>query len=212
MNYTRTMNNIEIQTPWQEYKWVEKLNDDTGITRYYLKTIFRTEEAIDGEEKKFLDFLDRFDNKIVDYAYNNQLKWFKTKNDSVEDIQDQYISSVYRMKDDEGVVDKTKNPSFRCKIPFYRSKDADNDEGSFKIEAYDHNEEKIDSESIAEEFAAGPRMCRLVIKLNPAYFNGSGFGVPMSVVKLQLDQSDFDLDDDACFESSSDSETESDEE
>ena len=91
-------------------------------------------EKVSKFHKKFLDDVD---SKVVDEAFKNSPKWFGKKYKSKDVVSALFNESIKYYKDPETGDRSDKYPAnYKLKLP-YR-------DGEFKVEAYDHKQNKID--------------------------------------------------------------------
>ena len=111
-------NGLIIQTPYMRTPFGIKTFEEEG-TKWTLELSFNDTNS----SQKFLDSLNKFDEKLLNDGVSNSLPWFSKKDVSVDVLKALYTTQVRLSKDrSTGEPDGRYPPTFRIKIPFYDGK------------------------------------------------------------------------------------------
>ena len=146
---TSADNGLIIQTPYMKTPFGIKTFEDEG-TKWTLELSFNDTES----SQKFLDSLNKFDDKLLNDGVSNSLPWFSKKDVSVDVLKALYTNQV-RLSRDKGTGEPNGKypPTFRIKIPFY--------DGKFNCKVFDENKEQI-QEDLRDVLVAGCEVKALV--------------------------------------------------
>lgn len=161
----------EMYGPFGVKEWV---NENDGSKKYDLQLSFK-----DIEDRETLQqlkkFLDDVDSKVIDEAFKNSPKWFGKKYKSKDVVSALFNESIKYYKDPETGDRSDKYPAnYKLKLP-YR-------DGEFKVEAYDHKQNKIDINTVQTK---GARITALV-ECSGVWVIGGKFGVSYKGIQLQI--------------------------
>ena len=130
---SETGKSLILQTPliltWGANKFVD---EKSGKETYDMALQFPRDDYQTEDNKKFLDAMVTFQNKLKDDAITNAKEWFNKPKMSREVVDALFHPMLSYAKDKEtGEPDMTKSPTLKVKIPFW--------ENSFNCEVYDTN-------------------------------------------------------------------------
>jgi len=126
-----TGKSLILQTPliltWGANKFVD---EKSGKTTYDMALQFPRDDYQTEENKKFLDAMIAFQNKLKNDAITNSKEWFNKPKMTPEVVDALFHPMLtYAKNKDTGEADMTKSPTLKVKIPFY--------EDQFNCEVYD---------------------------------------------------------------------------
>jgi hypothetical protein len=130
---SETGKSLILQTPliltWGANKFVD---EKSGKETYDMALQFPRDDYQTEDNKKFLDAMVAFQNKLKDDAITNAKEWFNKPKMSREVVDALFHPMLSYSKDKEtGEPDMTKSPTLKVKIPFW--------ENNFNCEVYDTN-------------------------------------------------------------------------
>lgn len=126
-----TGKSLILQTPliltWGANKFVD---EKSGKTTYDMALQFPRDDYQTEENKKFLDAMVAFQNKLKSDAITNSKEWFNKPKMTPEVVDALFHPMLtYAKNKDTGEADMTKSPTLKVKIPYY--------EDQFNCEVYD---------------------------------------------------------------------------
>jgi hypothetical protein len=126
-----TGKSLILQTPliltWGANKFVD---EKSGKTTYDMALQFPRDDYQTEENKKFLDAMVAFQNKLKNDAITNSKEWFNKPKMTPEVVDALFHPMLtYAKNKDTGEADMTKSPTLKVKIPYY--------EDQFNCEVYD---------------------------------------------------------------------------
>ena len=126
-----TGKSLILQTPliltWGANKFVD---EKSGKTTYDMALQFPRDDYQTEENKKFLDAMVAFQNKLKSEAITNSKEWFNKPKMTPEVVDALFHPMLtYAKNKDTGEADMTKSPTLKVKIPYY--------EDQFNCEVYD---------------------------------------------------------------------------
>jgi len=126
-----TGKSLILQTPliltWGANKFVD---EKSGKTTYDMALQFPRDDYQTEENKKFLDAMVAFQNKLKNDAITNSKEWFNKPKMTPEVVDALFHPMLaYAKNKESGEADMTKSPTLKVKIPFYEDK--------FNCEVYD---------------------------------------------------------------------------
>lgn len=126
-----TGKSLILQTPliltWGANKFVD---EKSGKTTYDMALQFPRDDYQTEDNKKFLDAMVAFQNKLKSDAITNSKEWFNKPKMTPEVVDALFHPMLtYAKNKESGEADMTKSPTLKIKIPYY--------ENQFNCEVYD---------------------------------------------------------------------------
>ena len=165
-----------IQTPEQYAPFGVNAytNDDTGLTKYTLELSFRNMEDRENLQT-FMKFLTDMDELVINTAFENSQTWFKKKYSNKAVLEELYTSCLKPSRDKEtGELDNKYPTRVKVSLPHR--------DGSFKLEAYDKQENEVDLNVVKTKGAKF--VC--ILQCGGVWVAGGKFGLSWKVVQLQV--------------------------
>lgn len=155
------------------------VNNEDEVPRWYLDLSFGNPNKAATRYHKIVQ---GFDARMIDEAVKNCKPWFKRTKMSTEIAEELYTCQLRRYKDPEtGEFSGKYADTVRFKLP-------QNDDGTFRCEIYNENQERVVVESpekLAELVGAGSQVIAIV-SCNSVWFGNGKYGVSWSLVQMQV--------------------------
>lgn len=191
--------NIMLETPSLNVPYGINVFDKTSPPKYSVDLSLRG--ADDNEQVKALqDFLEAFDERMIDAGVENAGKWFKMANPNREVIKAFYTPVVKISRDASGAP-KPYPPTFKVNLRKKMAKKGaaapdpnDSSVGAFEAQLY--NAAETDSKGQIAAFAADstiestlPKRSQVtaIIQCTGVWFAGGKFGTTWKAVQLRVD-------------------------
>jgi hypothetical protein len=191
--------NLMIETPSLNVPYgVNKYDKTPGApVKYSIDLSFRG--ADDNEEIRALqDFLEAFDERMIDAGIENADKWFKMKSPSREVIKAFYTPLVKVSVDKEGNP-KPYPPTFKLALRKRIAKKGESPDPSENVRAFEtkfYNAQEKDTKGAIAEFDGSLKIDELlpkrsqvgaIIQCTGIWFAGGKYGTTWKVVQLRVD-------------------------
>ena len=176
-----TGKSLILQTPliltWGANKFVD---EKSGKTTFDMALQFPRDDYQTEENKKFLDAMVAFQNKLKSDAITNAKEWFNKPKMTPEVVDALFHPMLtYAKNKDTGEIDMTKSPTLKVKIPFY--------ENQFNCEVYDTSAKMLfPNESSAQtplELITKASNIIAVIQCGGFWFANGKFGVTWKLIQ-----------------------------
>lgn len=191
--------NIMLETPSLNVPYGVNVFDKTSPPKYSVDLSLRG--ADDNEQIKALqDFLEAFDERMIDAGVENAAKWFKMANPNREVIKAFYTPVVKISRDASGAP-KPYPPTFKVNLRKKMAKKgaaapdpSDSSVGAFEAQLY--NAAETDSKGQIAAFAADatiestlPKRSQVtaIIQCTGVWFAGGKFGTTWKAVQMRVD-------------------------
>jgi hypothetical protein len=191
--------NLMIETPSLNVPYgVNKYDKTPGAPiKYSVDLSFRG--ADDNEEIRALqDFMEAFDERMIDVGMENADKWFKMKAPSREVIKAFYTPLVKVSVDKEGNP-KPYPPTFKLALRKRIAKKGEAPDPSENVRAFEtkfYNAQEKDAKGAISEFDSGLKIDELlpkrsqvgsIIQCTGIWFAGGKYGTTWKVVQMRVD-------------------------
>lgn len=191
--------NIMLETPSLSVPYGINVFDKTSPPKYSVDLSLRG--ADDNEKVKELqDFLEAFDERMIDAGVENAAKWFKMANPNREVIKAFYTPVVKISRDASGAP-KPYPPTFKVNLRKRMAKKgaaapdpSDSSVGAFDVQFY--NAAESDSKGQIAAFAADASIestlpkrsqATAIIQCTGVWFAGGKFGTTWKAVQIRVD-------------------------
>ena len=172
-------NPLVVQTPYMTMPFglSEYVNEETGYSKYSVDFSFRNMDDSKSVEN-FFDFLNRFDDFMVESGVKNCAEWFSNSSYNKENIVNALFSRQIRYSVDKetGEINHKYAPTFKLKLPKYN--------GSFVAEVYDSKNKPIYDD--LQDVIKKKMTARAIMKCSGVWFVGGKFGLSWKVIHLQV--------------------------
>jgi hypothetical protein len=180
-------NNIMVETPSLSVPYGVNVYDKEGPTKLKYSVDLSLRGADENEQVRALqDFLEAFDERMIDAGVENAAKWFKMSNPNREVIRAFYTPLVKISKDALGNP-KPYPPTF--KLSLRKKKD-----GSFDTDFYNGTERDeegqivpVSKDTPIEQVIPKRSQLTAIIQCTGVWFAGSKFGTTWKLVQGRLD-------------------------
>lgn len=178
---SETGKSLILQTPliltWGANKFVD---EKSGKETYDMALQFPRDDYQTEDNRKFLDAMVAFQNKLKDDAITNSKEWFNKPKISKEVVDALFHPMLSYAKDKEtGEPDMTKSPTLKVKIPFW--------DGSFNCEVYDTNAQMLFPSETSQvtplELITKASNIIAVIQCGGFWFANGKFGVTWKLIQ-----------------------------
>jgi hypothetical protein len=191
--------NLMIETPSLNVPYgVNKFDKTPGApVKYSVDLSFRG--ADDNDEIRALqDFMEAFDERMIDVGMENADKWFKMKSPSREVIKAFYTPLVKVSVDKEGNP-KPYPPTFKLALRKRIAKKGEAPDPSENVRAFEtkfYNAQEKDSKGAISEFDGGLKIDELlpkrsqvgsIVQCTGIWFAGGKYGTTWKVVQMRVD-------------------------
>ncbi len=181
---TATNRTLSISTPllmtWGISDFVdEKTGESDG--KYTISLAFPNEEYATPGATKFLEKLKQFETAIIDEAVKNSVLWWGGKPMSRDIVEYNYFPFLkYSKNKDTGVVDYSRPPTIRAKVPNY--------DGKWNVEIYDTNSNLIfpgasNDLRTPSDFVPKQSSVACVLQCGGIWIGGKGWGLTWKLVQ-----------------------------
>lgn len=167
-------NPVYIQTPFMKCPYGLGKYDDGEKTKYSLDLSFSGVEE-SNKISNLKEFLEKFDNKILDDSTKHSLEWFKKKKQS-RDVASALFSPSVKIATENGEPTNKYPPTFKLKVPNYNN--------SFKVQCFDETKTKLEPEM--DTLVTKGHSVSTIVKLSGIWFAGGKFGVSWELVQMKL--------------------------
>lgn len=165
-----------VQTPTMTMPWAMKKDVYDGVTKYSLDLQFKDLES-NPKLESFHNFLESFDDKLIESGVKNSMAWFKKSSMKREICEELVSKSLLLSKDkDTGEPDGKWPDRFKAKLAL-------NKDGSFKTEVYDSDMNRIPPEQFEELLVKGCEV-KALLENSGIWLAGSKFGCGWRISKL----------------------------
>ena len=165
-----------VQTPVMTMPWAMKKDEYDGVTKYSLDLQFKDMDS-NPKLEEFHNFLERFDEKMIESGVKNSMAWFKKSSMKREICEELVNRQVLRSKDkDTGEPDGKWPDRFKAKLALNR-------DGTFKTEVYDSDMKRIPDNQFEELLVKGCEV-KALLENSGIWLAGSKFGCGWRVSKL----------------------------
>lgn len=181
---TATNRTLSISTPlmmtWGISNYVdEKTGESDG--KYTISLAFPNEEYATPGATKFLEKLKQFETSIIDEAVKNSVAWWGGKAMSRDIVEYNYFPFLkYSKNKDTNVVDYSRPPTIRAKVPNY--------DGKWNVEIYDTNSNLIFPGASTDlrtpiDFVPKQSSVACVLQCGGIWIGGKGWGLTWKLVQ-----------------------------
>lgn len=181
---TATNRTLSISTPllmtWGISDFVdEKTGESDG--KYTLSLAFPNDEYATPGATKFLEKLKKFETTIIDEAVKNSVLWWGGKPMSRDIVEYNYFPFLKYSKNKETkVVDYTRPPTVRAKVPNY--------DGKWNVEIYDTNTNLLFPGASTDlrtpiDFVPKQSSVACVLQCGGIWIGGKGWGLTWKLVQ-----------------------------
>lgn len=178
---TQTNRTLHLITPRMMTWGISDFTNDKGESdgKFSLTLNFPNPEYKTDATDEFLNKLKKFEDAILDSAVVNSQAWFGEKLERA--IVKHTFNPILKYPNDKEtkMVDKTKPPSIRAKVPNY--------EGVWKVELYDTKQNKIFPSEDPEvaPFDLVPKLSQVVciIQCSGIWVGGKGWGITWKLIQ-----------------------------
>jgi hypothetical protein len=191
--------NLMIETPSLNVPYgVNKFDKTPGApVKYSVDLSFRGADEND-EIRALQDFLEAFDERMIDAGIENADKWFKMKSPSREVIKAFYTPVVKISVDKEGNP-KPYPPTFKLALRKRIAKKGEAPDPSENVRAFEtkfYNAQEKDAKGAIAEFDGGLKIDELlpkrsqvgsIIQCTGIWFAGGKYGTTWKVVQMRVD-------------------------
>jgi hypothetical protein len=168
--------NLMVETPSVGLPYGVNVFDKNGPPKYSVDLSLRG--ADDNDQVRALqDFLEAFDERMIDAGVENASKWFKMANPSREVIKAFYTPSVRFSKDAEGNL-KPYPPTLKIQLK--------QREGKFETAVYDEKKRPLSDIPLEDILVKGATISSL-IQCTGVWFAGSKFGLSWKAMQIKAD-------------------------
>ena len=184
--------NLMLETPSLNVPYGINVFDKQGPPKYSVDLSLRGAE--DNEQVRALqDFLEAFDERMIDAGVENAGKWFKMNNPNREVIKAFYTPLVKVSRDAQGNP-KPYPPTFKLALRGKKGAQAGPTAGTHETDFY--NAAERDAKGLptkfAPEFALEEMLCKraqvtAIIQCTGVWFAGGKFGTTWKAVQLRVD-------------------------
>lgn len=160
----------EMNAPFGKGCW----ENDNGTTKHWIELSFR-----DIEKRLplqvFKKFIDDFDEKMVQYAYDNSHEFFNKKYTNIEVVRALYTPSIRYPKDKEtGEITDKYPPTYKMNLP--------QKNGQFTFELYNRKKELIDINSVETKGS----MITAIVQCGGLWIAGGKFGATWRNLQMEI--------------------------
>ena len=184
--------NLMLETPSLNVPYGVNVFDKQGPPKYSVDLSLRG--ADDNEQVRALqDFLEAFDERMIDAGVENAGKWFKMANPSREVIKAFYTPLVKVSRDAQGNP-KPYPPTFKLALRGRKGAQAGPTSGTFETDFYDPT--TLDAKGQPSKFAPDLPVDQVLVKraqvtaiiqCTGVWFAGGKFGTTWKAVQLRVD-------------------------
>lgn len=148
-------------------------NDKGGDDKVSLDVSFKDGNGV----QEFLELLKKLDKKILEEAFENSTSWLKKKHGALNVVEALYTPLVkYAKNKDTGEIIDKYPPTLKMSIPFKS--------GTYGVEIFDNNREKVDMGEIELRNAN----VTSIIQCNGVWVAGGKFGCKFRAVQIKVNQ------------------------
>ncbi len=166
--------------------------DKNGPPKYSVDLSLRG--ADDNDQVRGLqDFLEAFDERMIDAGVENAGKWFKMANPSREVIKAFYTPLVKISRDPQGNP-KPYPPTFKLALRGKKGAQAGSDSGSFETDFYNAGEKdakgqiaKFTPDTPVDQVLCKRAQVTAIIQCTGVWFAGGKFGTTWKAVQMRVD-------------------------
>jgi hypothetical protein len=184
--------NLMMETPSLNVPYGINVFDKQGPPKYSVDLSLRG--ADDNEQVRALqDFLEAFDERMIDAGVENAGKWFKMTNPNREVIKAFYTPLVKISRDAQGNP-KPYPPTFKLALRGKKGAQAGPTAGTFEVEFYNAGEKdtkglptKFAPELGVDEVLVKRAQVTAIIQCTGVWFAGGKFGTTWKAVQLRVD-------------------------
>jgi len=183
--------NLMVETPSLNVPYGVNVFDKSGPPKYSVDLSLRG--ADDNEQVRALqDFIEAFDERMIDAGVENAGKWFKMANPSREVIKAFYTPLLKVSRDPQGNL-KPYPPTFKTALR--RKKDAStNTTASFETDFYNAGEKDAKGQiaPFARDTPVDQVLCKrsqvtAIVQCTGVWFAGGKFGTTWKAVQMRVD-------------------------
>jgi hypothetical protein len=169
------MQTPEMIAPFGVNKWD---NNGAGPIKYDISLSFGKSDSRNEEQEKMLKFFEDMDKLIVETAFKNCVKWFRTNHKSIDVVEALY-SPMVKYPKDPLTLEKTDKypPTVKLNIS--------HKEGVITVPVYNVQAEKIPDILELPNKAKGS-VIEAIIQFGSIWFAGGKFGCAPRVIQLQV--------------------------
>ena len=184
--------NLMMETPSLNVPYGVNVFDKQGPPKYSVDLSLRG--ADDNDQVRALqDFLEAFDERMIDAGVENAGKWFKMTNPNREVIKAFYTPLVKISRDAQGNP-KPYPPTFKLALRGKKGAQAGPTAGTFEVEFYNAGEKdtkglptKFAPELALDEVLVKRAQVTAIIQCTGVWFAGGKFGTTWKAVQLRVD-------------------------
>jgi len=184
--------NLMMETPSLNVPYGVSVFDKQGPPKYSVDLSLRGAE--DNEQVRALqDFLEAFDERMIDAGVENAGKWFKMNNPNREVIKAFYTPLVKISRDPQGNP-KPYPPTFKFALRGKKGAQAGPSSGDFEADFYNASERDAKGQiaKFAPELSMDQVLCKrsqvtAIIQCTGVWFAGGKFGTTWKAVQVRVD-------------------------
>ena len=177
---------ILLQTPWMNsYRGISLPPPefaDPDKPKYSVNWSVDGFDNEDSEGGAFYQTLQSLDERILEEAKNNPMKWFHKKNVSVDVLKSAMFSPQVKFRTDKETGEEMTQfpPTFKASVPYY--------DRQWKCVVFD--EDQIKHTENLDEISGGQRMqMRAILQCKTIWFVGGRFGCSWKITQLEFKKS-----------------------
>lgn len=166
----------------------EYIDDNTGVHKYSVALQFPQEQYANENQRRFLDNMKEFEERILDEAVKNSKKWLNGKK-TLEVVKALWTPILKYPKDKEtDEIDYSKSPTMKLNLSYWDEK--------FSVELYDLQRKELfkpeeqDTDGYPSPVNIISKNSHIagVIQCNGIWFSGGKFGVKFTLVQAIVRQ------------------------
>lgn len=169
------MRRILLQTPSMPAPFgISEFTTETGVVKYSVDLSFRYENE-DSKVARFRDKLEQLDEKMIELATINSVKWFGKK------LSREVIAELYRPLIKLSKQPEKYKPLLKCKL---RSRV----NGEMGINAFDVHAFTCDGDVFDMATFMPGGSIKLIVEIMPVWFMNRQFGLSLNIVQVEMTQ------------------------